>query len=481
MRRMHFTPLALCLMLALAGCTSLPTEKLAVDEDPVVVGSSVRRNFTPLEPAFACLANGLRQKKRPVVSIAVGDVKDYTGKYNQTEGNAITQGGALMVYSALGKLGDVVRVQERFDTRIAELELAYADRRQLGDGRVHSVDAGKQPVPWVPYFGGSILRSDYYIIGGITEVNYNIQSGGFEASVSLVGGKRRTYTMNIGVDLRIIDTQTLVVLKTVSMQKQIKGDEVGVGVYRFFGNDLLDLTVGSKSQEPLQLGVRTTIEQSVLELIGAISGVDADSCVTGVLEHKYSPTATQQPAQPMLPERPTEPIAPPAPKVLAEPALPLQAAEPGAAPVPQVPAAPAEPVAPAALAPVADATPMPVDAMLPQHSGAAVQVAVFELPYESGSAAITPAALAQIETMVALVGTGKGLTFKLLARDTENFPPLQAYELTSQRVRAITDLLGSRGINPARISVVWRPDPSNAGIRHEGAGYQLIASMAIDR
>ena len=147
-------------------------------------GSSSRNNTTPMETAFACLAQAHREVKAPVVSITVGDVKDYTGKYSQAEGNAITQGGALMLYSALGKMGNTVRLQERFDTRIAELELAYADRRQLGDGQLHTVEAGKPNVPWVPYFGGSILRSDYYIVGGITEVNYNIQSRGAEFGVS---------------------------------------------------------------------------------------------------------------------------------------------------------------------------------------------------------------------------------------------------------------------------------------------------------
>ena len=445
----HFTysmPLALCCLLPLAGCSSLPTEQLAVDEDPVITGSNVRRNFTPLEPAFACLANGLRQKNRPVVSIAVGDVKDYTGKYSQNEGNAITQGGALMVYSALGKLGSMVRVQERFDTRIAELELAYADRRQLGDGRTHSVDAGKPSVPWVPYFGGTILRSDYYIVGGITEVNYNIQSGGFDASVNLVGGKRRTYSMSIGVDLRIIDTQTLVVLKTVSMQKQIKGDEVGVGVYRFFGSDLLDLTVGSKSQEPLQLGVRTTIEQSVLELVGAISGVDAGGCVTEALEHRRSASNDQPSPQPGTPPEP--------------PATPVAAAEP---------------------LPVQNAAPAPGAAPLPQNNGAAAQAAALELAFESGSTAMTPQALAQIENLMTQGGTGKGVTLKLLARDTENFPPLQTRELTNQRIRTLSEMLTSRGRQVSRISVAWRPDPTDTSVRHEGAGYQLIATMTINQ
>ena len=285
--------LALWLTLGLVGCSSLPAEKLAPDEEPVVIGAAVRRNFTPLEPAFACMAASLRQRNQPVFGIAVGDVKDYTGKYSQAEGNAITQGGSLMLYSALGKMGNAVRLQERFDTRIAELELAYADRRQLGDGKLHAVEAGKPTVPWVPYFGGSILRSDYYIVGGITEVNYNIQSRGAEMSVSAIGGKARTFTMNVGVDLRIVDSRSLVVIKTVSMQKQITGTEVGAGIFRFFGTELLDVNMGSKNQEPLQLGVRTTIEHGLLELLGAVSGMSAQPCVDYALQGQAKPDKLQ--------------------------------------------------------------------------------------------------------------------------------------------------------------------------------------------
>ena len=180
---------------------------MAPDEAPVVMGPNVRTNRTPLENAFSCYAEELKQRRAPRVAIAVGDVNYYTGKYNESEGSAITQGGALMVYSALGKMGDSVLIQERFDTRIAELELAYIDRRQLGDGRQHQIGPNQPPVPWVPYFGGSILRSNYYIVGGITELNYNIQSGGAEFQVNQIGPKARVFTMNIGVDLRIIDTQ----------------------------------------------------------------------------------------------------------------------------------------------------------------------------------------------------------------------------------------------------------------------------------
>ena len=80
----------------LAGCANITSRQMADDEEEVVTGPSSRRNYTVMDPAFACLANGMRANNRPVIGVAVGDVKDYTGKYGQNEGNTITQGGALM-------------------------------------------------------------------------------------------------------------------------------------------------------------------------------------------------------------------------------------------------------------------------------------------------------------------------------------------------------------------------------------------------
>jgi curli biogenesis system outer membrane secretion channel CsgG len=445
-------PLLVCLALGLAGCASLPSEQLATGEDPVVTGAAARRNYTPLESAFGCLANTLREKKQPVVAIAVGDVKDYTGKYNQNEGSAITQGGALMVYSALGKLGNVVQIQERFDTRIAELELAYTDRRQLGDGRSHPVEEGKPAVPWVPYFGGSILRSQYYIIGGITEVNYDIHSGGFDGAISNVGAKRRTYTMNVGVDLRIIDTRTLVVAKTVSLQKQIKGEEVGAGVYRFFGTELLDLTVGAKNQEPLQLGVRTTIEQSVLELIAAVYGVDANDCVNQALDARR----VAREGQPVPPEA-VAPVMPPPVQVPVKSNGNGQAGE------------------------LIDPESTQSGGLVPQNAGAVGQGAAFELEFEFASAAVSAQAMSQIAKMANDASQGKSLSYKVLGRDNEVLAPLQRRDLTNQRIRAISDLLVARGVQASRISVNWRPEPTDASITHYGSGLQLLATMSISK
>lgn len=135
------------------------TQRLGRGEVPTPIGSPVRSNRTPMEAALACLGDQLLAKGGEPQTIAVGDVKDYTGKYSINEGSAITQGGALMVYSALGKIGTGLRIAERFDPVISERELGYTDRRQLGDGGLYEVNGAK--VPWLPYYGGTILAIIY--------------------------------------------------------------------------------------------------------------------------------------------------------------------------------------------------------------------------------------------------------------------------------------------------------------------------------
>ena len=442
----------------LSACSLMPVQTRAqiYPEAPVMSGSSSRNNTTPMEIAFACLAQAHREVKAPVVSITVGDVKDYTGKYSQAEGNAITQGGSLMLYSALGKMGNTVRLQERFDTRIAELELAYADRRQLGDGQLHAVEAGKPQVPWVPYFGGSILRSDYYIVGGITEVNYNIQSRGAELNVSAIGGKARTFTMNVGVDLRIVDSRSLVVVKTVSMQKQITGTEVGAGIFRFFGSDLLDLNVGSKNQEPLQLGVRTTIEHGLLELLGAVSGLNPQPCVDLSLKRDMSDDNMQA--------------------AIGAATAPLKRVAVAAPAAVQ----PAEPVKQAAVTEPVTAEPAPVPVNAVQASAKSSVNGTSVIAFEPNKSVLDGIALRTIGDLGMALAADKQKNFRvdLLTRETENLPSEQRRQLAQERAKAVADALVSAGVQSSRIVLEWLPDASSA-IQRQGAGMQVVARLKV--
>lgn len=431
--------------LLLGGC-ALPTYQqvqLAEGEAAVLQGPSPRHNGTPLDGALACLSHRIvaQAQGKPPLSIAVGDIKDYTGKYSQGDGNVLTQGGSLMVYSALGKLGGAIEVRERFDTRVAELELAYTDRRQLGDGGQHPLrdDKGQRAVPWIPYYGGSILKSDYYIIGGLTELNYNIQSGGVEAQVNQIGPRYRVFTMNVGADLRIVETRTLRVVRAVSLQKQIVGREVGVGIFRFFGSNLFDINAGTKDLEPVQLGVRTTLEQGVLELISAV---------------------TQTPAAPCL----------------EKPAAGDQAKDSTAATAAQD-KAPAPPPAPApATAPLAAAAPSE-----PLQESTAAVTTMLDVVFEENSNRIAQQSSTAPETVATRLKAGQGVRVAVLARESEtDQSPTRREELTDARVQALRSLLAQHGVPPDQVRVVWRPSSGDNTVRRYGAGYRLLARLQID-
>ena len=60
---------------------------------------------------------------------------------------------------------------ERFDTSVAEMELKYANNKLIGDDQHPNARPDFRKI-----MAGSIPGSDYYIVGGITELNFNIRS-----------------------------------------------------------------------------------------------------------------------------------------------------------------------------------------------------------------------------------------------------------------------------------------------------------------
>ncbi|MGJ8605455.1 MAG: CsgG/HfaB family protein [Marivita sp.] len=248
---------------------------------PVLAGVSVTENRTPVDDALSCYGDALslvRKSRRPL-GIAVGDVRDFTGRLSDSDGAPITQGAGLMMYSALASIGPSIRIHERLDPRVAELELSYLDRQRLGDGQMHQASLDSIPTPWMPYMGGSILQSDYYIVGGVTELNHSLVSGGGEALIGGAGGRSRYSIINVAVDLRIVNTRNLVVEHAVSLQKQVIGQEVGFDIFSFFDTRLFDIKAGTQMVEPMQMAVRSILQLASLDLLEAISEVPNEACV----------------------------------------------------------------------------------------------------------------------------------------------------------------------------------------------------------
>jgi curli biogenesis system outer membrane secretion channel CsgG len=260
--------LALAAAFAVTGCVSpVAGPKNGLYASPIG-NAPVTANPTPYTPALVCLGNFARANNAKQPRIAVGRIIDYTGKEDIEGGRRLTQGASLMAISAFAKSG--ARLVERFDTSVGELELKYANNRLIGE-------EGEE---FRRILAGSVPGSDFYLTGGITELNYNIRSVGVDGFIGDVDPKNakgtvgaKMYVMNVGIDLRLVDTKSLEVVDVVSYQKQIIGREVGLGVFSFWDDIVIDVSAGTRAQEPIQLAVRSMIERAVLEMSANLYGV----------------------------------------------------------------------------------------------------------------------------------------------------------------------------------------------------------------
>ena len=235
----------------------------------------VTANPTPYSAALVCLAEYARKNNVNAPRIAVGRIADYTGKLEADgSGRKVTQGASLMAMSAFAKAG--MPLVERFDTSVSELELKYANNKLISDDPNPKADA---PAQYRRILAGQVPGSDFYVAGGITELNFNIRSvglnaaGGSSAMNNLSGeAAGQLYVMNVGLDLRLVDTRTLQVADVISYQKQIIARQVGVGLFDFFHGNVYNISVGEGGLEPMQLGVRAVIERAVLEMMANLYG-----------------------------------------------------------------------------------------------------------------------------------------------------------------------------------------------------------------
>lgn len=265
---------ALASALVLTGCIS-PVAGPGGNYTQPIGGSPVTANPTPYSKGLVCMGHYARQSGVPAPRIAVGRILDYTGKADIEGGRRVTQGASLMAISAFAKSG--AKLVERFDTSVSELELKYANNKLIGEGaqtNFRKIQAG------------SIPGSDFYLVGGITELNYNIRSVGTEAFVGdtdamdpkgTIGGK--LFVINVGLDLRLVQTETLEVVDVISYQKQIIGRELSFGIFDFANGNVFDVGAGGRAQEPIQLAVRSVIERATLEMMANLYGAPtADVC-----------------------------------------------------------------------------------------------------------------------------------------------------------------------------------------------------------
>lgn len=245
-------PLAL---LALGGCA--PGVMTHSNVEPMT-GAPVTNNDTPYS---RCLAGLSKVPGANLPTFAVGEVADKTGQFQAT-GNGtstmLSQGVSEMVMSALYK-GGKARLVERYDLRIPLAQVKMAEQKLTS------------PQTAIPQ--GSIRGSDFVLVGALTELNYNIVSGGARLAVGGIGAGTRTVVINVGLDLRVVNSRTFEVPYVTSLQKQIVGFEVEANVFRFFGTQLVEFDAGMRKNEPVQLGVRSVVEMAVYQIMTDFLGL----------------------------------------------------------------------------------------------------------------------------------------------------------------------------------------------------------------
>jgi curli production assembly/transport component CsgG/holdfast attachment protein HfaB len=257
----------------LAGCAVSPVAGPNGLYARPIGNAPVTANPTPYSTALYCLADYARRYNLPSPRIAVGRISDYTGSVSADGGRQITGGGSLMANSALAKAG--VHLVERYDTSISEMELRYANNKLIGDEGGNPDDPNYRRI-----LAGQVPGSDFYLVGGVTEVNYNIRSAGFDVGQGETDSARpgsallqgKIFVMNVAIDLRMVQTTTLEVVDVISYQKQIIGREVSAGVFDFLDGNVFDISAGTGGFEPVQLAVRSLIERATLEMMANLYG-----------------------------------------------------------------------------------------------------------------------------------------------------------------------------------------------------------------
>ena len=233
---------------ALSGCASLaPGDATGVK--PLIV-YPVTNNDTPYSQCLRKLQS-VPASNLPV--FAVGEISDKTGQvaYYDKAGTNLTQGAAEMVMSALYKTGKAHLV-ERYDLRLPLAEVKLAEQNRLNRG-METFD--------------KLPATDFVLVGALTELNYNIVSGGVGLRVAGIGAGTRMAVVNVALDLRVVNSKNFSVAYVSSLQKQIYGYEVQADIFRFFDSTYVELEAGHVRNEPLQLGVRSVAEMAVYQIM----------------------------------------------------------------------------------------------------------------------------------------------------------------------------------------------------------------------
>ena len=287
-----------CLFPVLLGISGCASNKEFTTPIEAIAGPPIQDTTTPYSDLLVCIGEAANAKGEHRITLAVNTIPDKTGKFNYNEeGYKVTQGAEDMVVSAIAKTNAYTLV-ERNALGISQMEMQYANQFLLSDSNPHKNFVDKEGRLARALHSGMVIGSDYVVAGSISEINFNIGSGGFSVTVDGIGGGWRVFWMDIGMDLRVIDTTTTEIVIALPQRKQVWGYENKAGVVHFFGNTFVEGVAGTIRQEPIQIAVRSIIEDSIVDITRQLYGIPKNVCGdVGTVASKEPTTTAAEPAK----------------------------------------------------------------------------------------------------------------------------------------------------------------------------------------
>ena len=199
---------------------------------------------------------------KPVVAVYPTAFTDQTGQRKSNSefalfSSAITQAPYTILIRSLkhASNGNFFRVVERIglDNLTKERQLIRSTREQLDDENVLS------PL----LFAGVLLE------GAVVSYDSNLQTGGLGARWLGLGSSIQYRQDSVTVSLRMVSVATGEILMEVMSQKTIYSYGQSTDVFKFIemGTELVEVEIGSASNESTTIALMKAIEGAVLELI----------------------------------------------------------------------------------------------------------------------------------------------------------------------------------------------------------------------
>ncbi len=232
------------------------------ETNPITFDLEGRETFNIYNLQSVELLNITAPAIKPVVAVYPTSFTDQTGQRKSNSefalfSSAITQAPHTILIRSLKHAanGNFFRVVERvgLDNLTKERQLIRSTREQLSDENVLS------PL----LFAGVLLE------GAVVSLDSNLATGGVGARYLGIGSSMQYREDSITVSLRMVSVATGEILIEVMSQKTIYSYGQSQDVFKFIemGTELVEVEIGSASNESTTLALMKAIEGAVLQLI----------------------------------------------------------------------------------------------------------------------------------------------------------------------------------------------------------------------